>query len=218
MRKNWRGWIVKRKVVRTTTWRFRLLVVGALALLLYGTHALWLTAVAGSLVHTEKLEAADVLLLENFDTHYLVFEKAAELLHSGCAPRVLVPVLVQRIGEEANSVDRGFVEVMCKVAGINDYEIVPVKPREPISLNTARQIAGYLTKEGIKSVIVVSPKFRSARSYLVYDTVFTPRGIHVQCQAAGGEKTPRNWWHTWHGIQDVGLEFAKLLYYRVWVL
>jgi hypothetical protein len=31
-------------------------------------------------------------------------------------------------------------------------------------------------------------------------------------------RNPANWTESWHGIQDVGLQTGKLLYYRVFVL
>jgi hypothetical protein len=33
-----------------------------------------------------------------------------------------------------------------------------------------------------------------------------------------GTTTPENWTGTWHGIQDVALQFLKLSYYRMYVL
>jgi hypothetical protein len=212
------NWVFKRKQVRVTTWRFRLIVLSAAALLVYLTHTVWLEAIGRSLIHEQDLEPADVLLLENFDTEYLVFEMGSTLLRSGYAERVLIPIIIPEKAAGVNLVEQGFVEVMCRVARIDKCRILPVRQTEPISLNAARQIADTLESEGLDSVIVVSPRFRSARSFLVYDSVFTPRGIRVQCQAASAVRTYNNWWKTWHGLQDIGLETAKLLYYRLWVL
>jgi hypothetical protein len=82
----------------------------------------------------------------------------------------------------------------------------------------ALQVAKFLEDNGIRSVLVVSPGFRSTRSHLVYNHVLGPRGIRVQCVAARAPFSVDDWWHTWHGVQDVWLEFSKLLYYRFWVL
>ena len=217
-RKPWTSWILRRKEVTVTTWRFRLLVLVVTATLLYLTHTLWLTAIGNSLIHEEQLERADVLLLENFDENYLVFEMAAELVRSGYATRVLVPVAVFERTGEIGEVEEAFVGEMSRIARLGNYEILPVRHTEPISLNTARQIATFLENERIRSVIVVSPRFRSARSYLVYNSVFTPLGIQVQCQASSSGRSAKNWWSSLHGFQEIGLEWLKLLYYRFWIL
>lgn len=215
----WKGWSLKKKQVTVTTWKFRLLILLVLVSVPCLSYPAWLVAIGSSLLHTEKLEPAEVILVENFDTEYSVFETAQGLVQAGYASRVLVPVRARKEATQAGSVEKGFVEVMSQVAGIKEWEILPVRHIEPVSLNVARQIADFLENEGVHSVLVVSPGFRSARSYLVYDSVFRPRGIRVQCLAAATPDTAADtWWQTWHGVQDTGLEFGKFLYYRYWVL
>jgi hypothetical protein len=214
-RATWERWVLREK--RVTTWRFRLLVFLSAIALLALSYPTWLVAIGNSLLHQQDLEPADVILLENFDTDYSVFETARSLVEAGYSSRVVIPVRAKGETPTRGLVQNGFVEVMSRVAGIEKWEILPVQHAEPVSLNVARQIAEFLEREGIRSVLVVSPGFRSARSYLVYDSVFTPRGIRVQCLAAT-EAAADNWWYTWHGVQDTGLEFAKFVYYRFWVL
>ena len=101
---------------------------------------------------------------------------------------------------------------------IHPSAIIPIDAVEPISLNAANQIRDALLKENIKSVVVVSPAFRSRRSMLVYDAVLTPAGIRAGCAPVHGLRSPENWTDTWHGIQGVVEQFGKLQYYRFWVL
>jgi hypothetical protein len=216
---NWRRWILREKQVTATTWKFRLLVLLAALAVACLTYPSWLVAIGSGLLHEQKLEPADVILLENFDTDYAVFETAQRLVEAGYASRVLVPVRARNGQAQIALVEKGIAEVMSRVAGIEQCEILPVQHIEPVSLNVAHQIAQFLESEGIRSVLVVSPGFRSSRSYLVYDHVFTPRGIRVECTAAHTDDSGAfTWWHTWHGVQDTVLELGKLLYYRVWVL
>ena len=49
-----------------------------------------------SLVCTEEVSPSDVILVENFDPHYFVFERAAALHKAGLAARVLVPTDASR--------------------------------------------------------------------------------------------------------------------------
>jgi hypothetical protein len=210
----WRGWMLKKKLVTVTTWKFRIIALLVIASLLYATYPAPLVAIGRSLVHQEKLEPADLILLENFDSDYSVFAAGENLVREGYSSRVLVPVQAT----EQTAVETGFAEVLSRVVGIEKYEVLPVRYSEPISLNVARQIADFAATEGVRSIIVVSPRFRSARSYLVYRSIFTPRGIRVQGLAADSSRSPGDWWHSWHGVQDIGLEYGKLLYYRLWVL
>src|SRR5262249_33883626 len=82
----------------------------------------------------------------------------------------------------------------------------------------AYQIRDFLTTEHLRSVIVVTPGFRSKRSALVYHAVLDPVGIKVHCVPVFGQMTPAKWAKTWHGIQGVTEQFLKLQYYRFYVL
>jgi hypothetical protein len=42
--------------------------------------------------------------------------------------------------------------------------------------------------------------------------------VATHCQPVPGTRTPDNWFETWHGVQDVTLQFLKLQYYRWYVL
>jgi hypothetical protein len=213
----WKSWVLTKKQVTVTTWRFRLLVLAAVTAVLYFSYPRGLIAIGNLLLHEEPLKPAELILLENFNPEYAVFEEARKLVGAGYASRVLIPVRCDDGTGQPDPIEEGIVKVMIQAAGMRQFEILPLRHTEPVSLNAARQILAFLERRGIRSVLVVSPGFRSARSYLVYDRVLTPRGIRVECVAAGGP--PVNaWWRTFHGIQDTALELIKLLYYRFWVL
>ena len=214
----WQRWCFRTKQVTVTTWKLRFLALLLPFAALYLTYPAWLVAVGASLIHDDKPLSADVLLLENYDTDYLVFESAEALLRAGYSTRVLVPVLAEDQTMEPGSVHKAFAEVMGRVAGIGSFEIIPVLHTEPVTLSVAVQVAKYLENNGIRSVLVVSPRFRSTRSHLVYNHVLGPRGIRVQIVSARAPISVDDWWHSWHGVQDIWLEFSKLLYYRFWVL
>jgi len=179
-----------------------------------------------SLICDEQIPPSDALLVENFDPNFIVFERTAALQKSGVAPRVLVPIPADNNSdpkldynsEVSNMVSKAVAEVMARVAHVPNIEMIPIQEIEPISLNAARQIRDFLTREQVRSIVVVTPDFRSRRSFLVYSTVLEPAGISVGCVPAFGAKTVQNWSDTWHGLQEVGLEFLKLQYYRFYVL
>ena len=173
--------------------------------------------VGQSLVCLEQVAPSDALLVENFDPEYLVFERAAALQRKGVAEKVFVPVGAGD-PETPDTIWEGLAELMARVARLTNMRVIPIVETEPISLNSANQIRDFLIKERVKSVIVVTPGFRSRRSLLVYKTVFSPSHIDVGCVPVFGLKTINNWTTTWHGMQDVALQFFKLQYYRFWVL
>jgi len=210
-RPNWQRHSFYQKESIKTTWKLRLAILILVILIGSATRAFWISRIGHSLVSTEEIGQSDVMLVENFDPHYLPFERAAELRRAGVASRVLVPT-------QANIVSKGIAELMTRLAGIPNPEIIQVREIEPISLNAAYQIRDFLVKEHLRSVIVVTAGFRSKRASLVYHAVLDPYGIKVRCLPVFGNITPENWTGTWHGIQDVTQQFLKLQYYRFYVL
>ena len=217
-RSQWQRHFFYRKESLKTTWKFRLALLILLVLLGSATRGFWEARIGQSLVCTEEIAPSDVILVENFDPHYLVFERAATLHKAGLAARVLVPVDAARDSERADPVSQGMTELMARVAGLQNPELLPIQISEPVSLNAAYQVRDFLTTGHLRSVIIVTDGFRSKRSSLVYHAVLNPAGIKVACVPVFGQTTPQNWTKTWHGIQDVTEQFLKLQYYRFYVL
>jgi len=215
-RVTWYRHLFYRKEVWKTSWKLKLTVVAVILGAIVLSRAFFAERLARGLVCTESSPPSDALLLENFDPDYLVFERARALREKGVASRIVVPVIV---GDEdvENSVGRGFVDVMSRIARLPRTEVIPIHQQEPISLNAAKQIKDFLTRESIKSVVVVAPAFRSRRSELIYGTVLPAAGIAVGCVPVFGSRVPGNWTETWHGIQEIAEQFSKLQYYR-WVV
>jgi hypothetical protein len=118
----------------------------------------------------------------------------------------------------AGLISQGITELMAKEARIGTWTTIPIREMEPISLNAAVQIRRHLAREHIKSLIVVTPGFRSRRSALVYRAVLGEDGVQVHCNPVFGRTSVERWTDTWHGIQRVSEEFLKLQYYRFYVL
>jgi len=218
-RTTWRSHFFYRKEVWKTTWKFKLAIVALILILPILTRRIWSVSMAQSLVCAETSSPSDALLLENFDTDYLVFERAEALRRAGVASRILVPIIGVRKEYFSNSYQVDFARAMARVAKLPDIEPVPVPNRdEPISLNAAKQIRDFLVQEKIRSVVVVSPGFRSRRSELIYTTIFAPSDIRVGCVPTLGTTTPETWTQTWHGVQEFAEQFLKLQYYRFYAI
>jgi len=183
------------------------------------TREFWVLRIGQSLVCAEEMRPSDILLVEDFAvSDYRVFERAAALHQAGLAARVLILTEASREPERANAVSQGIAELKARMARLPHPEILPIWIHEPISLNAAYQIRDFLSKEHLKSVLVVTEGFRSQRSALVYHAVLDPAGIKVSCMPVFGQKTPNNWTVTWHGIQEVTEQFLKLQFYRFYAL
>jgi hypothetical protein len=216
-----KGIFFRRKEVTKTTLWFKLTVLAVLAAAAAAAFALraaWLPSLAELAVHQDALLPSDAIVIENYDPDYLSFETAAGLLEKGFAPRVFVPATSFRDPSRPGNVSKGIVDLMCRLARIPSPEIIPVRHDEPITLGVAVQIAAVLKREGIRSVIVVAPKFRSRRTYLTYSAVLEDSGIQLRCFPARAVRDTSNWWTTGHGIQEVTLELLKLGWYRFHVL
>jgi hypothetical protein len=220
----WRHFFRRQESVKTT-WKLRLALLMLMTLLIYGayrTRAVWILWMGQSLVCAETIGQSDLILVENFDPDYLVYERAAALHHAGFAARVLIPIQVSpKPGppdEGPYAMAMGLAELTSRLMGIDDPKILPIRAIEPISLNAAYQLRDYLTQEHLRSVIVVSPAFRSMRSYLVHQAVLAPVGITVHCVPDSRLETRENWTESWHDLEEITQQSLKLLFYRFYVL
>lgn len=214
----WYSLFFYRKESLKTTWKFRLALLVLIIATASVTRGLWLPRIGQDLVCAEAMNHSDVLLIENFNASYFLFERAAALHKAGLAARVVVPMHSTWDYRETDFVSQSIIALMAQVAGIPTPEILPIRIVEPISLNTVYQIRDFLTTEHLHSVIVVTDGLRSKRSSLIYHKVLDPAGIQVGCVPVFGQTHPHNWMQTWHGVQDVISQFLKLQYYRFYVL
>jgi hypothetical protein len=215
--RGWTRYFFSRRQAIKTTWTLRLGVVVIGALLVVLTRPWWVPAVGRSLICEGQRGQAQVILIENFDPNYLLFEHVATMRSQGASGRVVVPVQAAPDPGEPNLVSAEIVKVMARVAQIPTPEVIPIREIEPMALTAARQVRDVLQKEQVSSVVVVTDAFRSRRSSLVYQSVFGQAGIATGCVPVFGTQTVDNWADTWHGVQRVGEEFLKLQYYRWYV-
>jgi hypothetical protein len=215
----WQSLVFTRTESLRTTWTFRFLFVTLVAILLAATRSSWERAIGSSLVCRQDMAPSDALLLDNLDPDYLVFERATGLYHANVARRAFVPMPAKSVAEPRtpNTISAGLADLMARVAHLPAFEVIPVVETEPITLNVARQVRARLLQEGVKTVTVVSPSLRSQRTMMIYSKAFAPE-IAVRCVAVFGLTKAENWTRQWHGLQQVGLQFLKLQYYRFWVL
>ena len=216
--RRWTRYVIYRAERTKTTWKFRFAVLVFIGVAVWFTRPWWTVAVAQSLVCNAPSAASDALVVENFDSNYLTFERAARLRRDGIASRVLVPVPADPNTHEANAVGAHLSNTLLELARLDGAILIPVREVEPIELNTARSVLRFVNAEHIRSIVVVSPLFRSRRAALVYQATLGAAGIAVTCEPVAEVRTVNTWTHSWHGIQDVMEQWVKLQYYRIYVL
>jgi len=214
----WTRHFVRRSEVLRTTWKFRIGLAAFVLIAMWATRGWWTVAVARSLVCDANGAPSDAILVENFDPDYGVFERATELRRAGFAARVLVPIPIDPDTSDANVVALGIAELMARMASMGAMDVVLTRVIEPISLNAGRDVRRFIERERIRSVIVVSPLFRSRRSALVYEATLGRGGIAVRCEPVGATQGVNTWTGSWHGVEDVAEQWLKLQYYRLYVL
>jgi hypothetical protein len=107
---------------------------------------------------------------------------------------------------------------MARVAQLESPQLITVRPVEPFSLSVAQQLRDHLLAQQIRSVLIVSMGYRSQRSFELNRKVLGAAGIRNSCAPVVDAQRVHHWAGTWHGVQNVALEFLKLQYYRFFVL
>lgn len=200
-------------------WKLRLFLALLVMAVPVATRGWWVSALGWSLVSDANIERPDIIIIENLDSNYLLFEKARNLKRDGISARVIVPVAApDNDPVKPGLVAQGIADVMIRVARLDGVEIFPVRQIEPITLNLARQVGDYLRGSEVRTALILTSGFKSRRVHLIFSNVLGKAGIETYCLPVWGNHRPDNWAETWHGIQEVLLQHAKLAYYRLWVL
>jgi hypothetical protein len=214
--RSWQSYLWRPKQTTKTTWLFKIVILSLVLVAWVSSGDFVAGEIARTLSCTESAAISDAILTEDFDHSYLLYERARDLRAAGFATRVLVPAQADlRNRLRANRVTEGIIRVMAEAAHLPQPEVFPVSVVEPVSLNVARDVRKYLTEQRIRSMIVVTQRFRSRRSMLVHRAVLGQDGVLVYCAPV---ERSTDWRKSWHGIQEVSLQFIKLQYYRLYVL
>jgi hypothetical protein len=94
-----------------------------------------------------------------------------------------------------------------------DSKIIVVPIRHPVTLKEAEVVLKALSKDHIKSAILLSPGFHTRRSYLAYQHVGIPLHIKIYPSACFTNYQLNNWWVQEPGVRDFTVELLKLGYY-----
>jgi len=176
---------------------------------------------AGKFMAPEGNYEADVAILvgsEYVSTGMVV--QGLNLLSSGKVKRLVI--VLHRIArlhrpyglntDYANLVRKGLQDYGLKET---DFKIIEAPIRNPVTLTVARVALDALSRESVKSAILLSPGFHTRRSFLAYQFAGIPHQIKIFPSACFTEYDLDQWWESYPGIRDFGTEALKLAYYLV---
>ena len=96
-----------------------------------------------------------------------------------------------------------------------EFKVIAVPIRNPITLNEARVILQGLSRENVKSAVLLSTGFHTRRSYLVYQHIGLPLKIKIFPYAYFPTYNLSDWRVKSSGVRDFEFEVAKLFYYII---
>lgn len=168
------------------------------------------------LIYEDTLQPADVLVVVS-GSAFERGKKGAELLQLGFAKKIICPggnldmnylILYNDSIYEGDITKKKIVQ-----SGVADSLVVALHEGTS-TLEEAESIYRYCLKEKIRSIIVVSSFFHTARVHRVYQKCFNNSGIRITVQGANSIRyDEQNWWRSEDGLIGFNNEWMKTIYY-----
>jgi uncharacterized SAM-binding protein YcdF (DUF218 family) len=177
---------------------------------------------AGSFMAPEARQtegAADVAILEG--TEFIkrsMISTGLKLLSSGRAKHLVIVLHKIAPDHRPFALDEDYpssVERELKALGMKDsmFTIIVTHIHNPVTLISAKGALDVLSRDGVKSALLVSPGFHLRRSFLVYQYLAVPLKIKIYPVPCFDAYSPDNWWNQDWGSRDFLAELEKLVFY-----
>ena len=162
---------------------------------------------------------ADIAILEG--TEFIstgAITIGMDLLSSGKVKRIVIVLQNIAPAHRSYGINGNYPDIVkqkLKNIGLREIEfkVIVVPIRHPVTLKEAEVVLKALSKDNIKSAILLSPGFHTRRSYLVYQHVGIPLQIKIFPSASFTNYQLNNWWVQEPGFRDFTAELLKLGYY-----
>ena len=176
---------------------------------------------AGKFMAPEGDYAADVAILEG--TEFInrdIVKNGVSLLRSGKVKRLAVVLHNIAPSHRPFAFNDNYADLVAqelKGLGLKDdeFKIIVTHIHHPVTLTEAQGALDTLSREGVKSAILLSPGFHARRSYLVYQYLGIPLQIKIYPHACFNGYTLDKWWTQDSGLRDFLGESLKLAYYLI---
>lgn len=199
-----------------------LALCGILAASLYLFRVPALVWIGHQMVHQDPLVEADAIVVLSGGS--LSRELAAATLHAdGYAPLVVLtrmrenPVVeeLRRRGVPTESASDTRVNLLREL-GVPVAAIVVLSRIVQSTQDEAKLVADWVASRDIQEIIVVTSRYHSARSRLVFSRAFNDGNTVIRVQPASMEQfEPERWWRDRATLREGVFEFQKLAYYRL---
>jgi len=162
---------------------------------------------------------ADVAILEGAEfIRTGAITSGMDLLSSGKVKRIIVVLQNIAPAHKAFGINGNYPDIVkqkLKDLGLREtqFQIIVTSIRHPVTLKEAEVALEILSKENIRSAILLSPGFHTRRSFLAYQYVGIPLQIKIYPSACFTEYQLNNWWVEELGVRDFTSELLKLGYY-----
>lgn len=177
---------------------------------LWLTAPIWLTALGNALVRNDAPVKADALVVLAGDSTGSRISKGAELIKAGYVPVVLV-------SGPYNMYGRNEADLSIDLAVSRGYDRSLFEPCYLTALSTeeeARQWAGELRRRGVRTLLLVTSNFHTARARRTFHNVMPEIDIHVIAAPDKYFQTDA-WWKSREGQKTFFFEASKTLAYQV---
>jgi hypothetical protein len=176
---------------------------------------------AGKFMAPTGTYKADVAILEGAEfIRSGVIKSGMDLLSSGKVRRIIIVL------HDIDAADRPFgisanypdiVKQKLKDQGLNEmkFKVIVVPMRHPVTLREAEAALADLSKEKIKSAILLAPGFHTRRSYLAYQYIAASMQIKIFPFACLTEYQLNDWWDHELAVREFAAELFKLGYYLI---
>jgi len=162
---------------------------------------------------------ADVAILAGADFIGTgIITSGIDLLSSGKVKRIIIVLHNIAPAHRPYGINGNYPDIVrqkLKDLGLKEMEfkVIVVPIRHPVTLKEAEVALETLSKENIKSAVLLSPGFHTRRSYLAYQYVGIPLQIKIFPSACFTAYQLNNWWVQENGVRDFADELLKLGYY-----
>jgi hypothetical protein len=174
---------------------------------------------AGSFMAPIGQYKADVAILEGAEyIRTSIIVSGINLLSSGNVKRIVIVLQDIAPADRAYGISENYSDTVkqnLKDLGLKetDFKIIMVPIRHPVTLKEAEVVLKALSKENIKSAILLATGFHTRRSYLAYQHAGTSLQIRIFPSACFAQYQLNNWWVEETGVRDFTIELFKLSYY-----
>jgi hypothetical protein len=174
---------------------------------------------AGRFMAPDGNYVADVAIMEGDEfIDRGVVKSGMNLLSSGKVKRIVA--VLHRIAPShrpfaLNEDYPGLVRTELEAIGLKDrdFKVIVTHIHHPVTLTAARGALATLSKEDVKSAILLSKGFHTRRSFLIYQHLGAKYQIKIYPSACFNAYQPDHWWSQEHGVRDFTAELLKLAYY-----